>query len=85
MKKKKYLPLYEKWIKTGRLPNNGLCAIFPQDELFDLIDPEEGAHETYWGYEGSMKVPDLTMWYEFTTLRQNVVLLMAAMAGELEE
>lgn len=82
--KKKYLKLYYEWMTRGRIPNNGLCNCFKvDDELFNLIDPELGEHESYWGYDG----PDLPLiddlWHSFTPLRQNVVLLMAAMNGEL--
>lgn len=91
MKKKKYLPLYEKWMKSGKLPEDGLCNLFVNDPLFELIDPGWCG---YWGYDGfdsyygdpyyddhcgSMN----EVWYDFTPLRQNIVLLMAALNGEL--
>lgn len=89
MKKKKYLPLYEKWVKAGKIPENGLCDIFENDSLFSLIDPERGVPETYWGYDDiqeehhQLKIPIMELWYGFTPLRQNIVLLMAALNGEL--
>jgi hypothetical protein len=79
----KYLKLYYEWIKTGVIPSNGLCSIFCHDELFQLIDPERGDRITYWGHEAENTVCDIEKWYEFTPLRQNVVLLMAAMNNEL--
>lgn len=86
----KYLPLYEKWMESGKIPTWGLCSFFEKDELFKLIDPENGKGITYWGFpEASMcqfdYYPDFLerQHYEFTPLRQTVVLLMAAMNNEL--
>jgi hypothetical protein len=91
MKKKKYLLLYEKWVKSGKLPGKrGLCREFKtypieiddrfwkagkgDNELFVLMHPRiDIGLRCYWGGEIGI----------FTTFRQNIVLFMAAMNGEL--
>jgi hypothetical protein len=88
MKKKvKYLPMYYAWIKTGMLPSEcGLCFEFGKwnkfsqqwnfDSLFELLHPEpyRGGLSDHWAGASSGM---------FNPLRQNIVLLMAAMNGEL--
>lgn len=98
MKKKKYLPLYKTWVKAGELPEDGLCNCFglclsedeyeldPEHELFPLMYPEETSNPPsgYWGCGPEEQMIDGNNWNkEFTPLRQNIVLLMAAMNGEL--
>lgn len=84
---KKYLPLYKKWMKTGELPVSGLCSAFHGDRLFNLIDPENGQMDTYWGYDGLQTqhtwINDQDLACKFTPFRQTIVLLMAAMNNEL--
>lgn len=83
--KENYLDLYYKWMETGKLPEYGLCSIFLHDDIFNLIDPENGEGITYWGCDEF----ELGVEYRcetanvFGPLRQNIVLLMAAMNGEL--
>lgn len=91
----KYLKLYKEWAAKGEIPlvsgkgyNGGLCAIFGKDKQFKLLKPlTEDELETrpiwgYWGCDGySLGVFELSV--EFTPLRQNIVLLMAALNGEL--
>lgn len=84
----KYLSLYIAWMEKGRLPSNGLCHYFQDDELFNLIDPEKGSMETYWAYDDDDHVQDtdwseMNRWFSFNPLRQTIVLLMAAMNNEL--
>jgi hypothetical protein len=80
----KYLKLYYEWMESERIPTNGLCSYFgTTDELFSLIDPDRGECLIYWGHEEEFLVSMDRTWHEFTPLRQNVVLLMAAMNGEL--
>lgn len=83
MKKKKYLALYYEWMKTGKLPNeNGLCSEFSRPSswdfedhpLFPLFIPDGSDCWNYWAGARGIR---------FNPLRQNIVLLMAAMAGEL--
>lgn len=90
---KKYLPLYEKWMETGRIPNNGLCNSIGSRKL-SVFRPSRKYSEArgyfhdywYWGYDGKANY-NLRLdykWHKFTPLRQTIVLLMAAMAGELD-
>lgn len=90
----KYLPLYYRWLKAGRIPERtcngntgGLCGLFDKDPLFQLLKPigHELETRTIWGYwgldgEGHIEIHQST---PFGPLRQNIVLFMAAMNGEL--
>jgi len=91
MKKKKYLPLYYKWMETGEIEQNGLCASLDFDTIEEVFDPE-GKLGGYWGYDGRaiygiehnkyyLSYRELTR--EFTSLRQTIVLFLAAMNDEL--
>lgn len=88
MKKKKYLPLYYKWAKSGEISSNGLCNCFGEkDALFDLLKPESHQY-MYWGNDGvaAFQVTSDRDWTRgFNALRQNIVLLLAAMNNELYE
>ena len=88
----KYLPLYKEWIASGYMPEAGLCksikpAFANQYLLMFNIDMYG-----FWGFDGrcissdvskNFDIPKHRLKYEFTPLRQTVVLLMAAMNGEL--
>lgn len=95
MKKNKnplFLPKYEEWMKTGRMAEWGLCDSLTDkahQPFLDIISPtrgeldelvKENCASIYWGAgiprEGSML-------YQFTPLRQTLVLLMAALNNEL--
>jgi len=85
-----YLDFYYKCMKTGRLPNDGLCNYFGffigDNMTFDLMRPHVSELENtgemgYWGMDGFKE--EERNGYDFTPLRQNVVLFMAAMNGEL--
>jgi len=92
-KKKKYLPLYEKWMETGMLPGeNGLCGEFgyynkdrggwvtyPEYLFFEMLKPDECyvIHNPYWAKDGE----DDGCY--FSTLRQTIVLFRAALNNEL--
>ena len=90
MKKKKYLPLYYKWIKTGAIDKNGLCNVFGEwnavqrkweyhDKLFKLMIPTFYTNSTdYWAADD-----DYGKIFGFGPTRQNILLLLAAMNGEL--
>lgn len=97
-KNKKYLELYYKWIKQGHIdPStynfNGLCDLFKKDRLFKLFIPtlkekEEYNCTAYWGCDLTERdyiySSDRSIFYSgFTETRQNIVLFMAAMNGEL--
>lgn len=92
--KPKYLTLYYEWAQSKKLPCRwGLCREFepfyaPNDHpLFKLIKPtgrdkrnlrKYGFTDEYWGSDSVG-----CMFGEFTPLRQNLVLLMAALNNEL--
>lgn len=96
---KKYLALYKEWLESGRIDPiypgnyNGMCGLFEHDELFKLLRPTsedvdelvaENKCTAWWGSEMSSKESFSEKgWSSFTPLRQNIVLLMACMAGEL--
>lgn len=83
----KYLKFYEKCMKNKTVPGcNGLCQNFEDDKLFDIISPtrEEiciNNFGAYWAEDDK----DFDYWgrEHFGPTRQNIVLLMAAMNGEL--
>jgi hypothetical protein len=91
----KYLELYHRWMKTGRIEHylghkpNGLCNTeISSCDLFQLFVPEESTVDgnAYWasgisGDEYANNRERCTA--EFTPLRQNIVLFMAAMNNEL--
>lgn len=88
MKKKKYLEFYDKHAQSGVLPDCGLCWSFkfnnlPKDEL-ELFKPKEACETDYWA-DGRNKgeQPIWGAYLDFTPLRQNIVLFLAAMNGEL--
>jgi hypothetical protein len=96
MKKKKYLPLYYKWMESERLPHNGLCNCFglcySEDkwesgegyEDFEIMFPlpYDDVNIECRNYWGAgEKVRNLHV--AFTPLRQNIVLFLAAMNNEL--
>ncbi len=86
-KKTPYLDFYKKHVKSGRLPMAGLCDCL-DDEFKDFYNPiMEGfcfLREMigYWEH-GDREACILSRMYEFTELRQTLVLLMAAYKGEL--
>jgi hypothetical protein len=85
------LSFYKKYVPAGRLPKSGLCScksLF-KHKGFHLIEPwweervdlyDEGFHTGYWA---SCISQDEDYEFAFTPVRQNIVLLLAAMQGEL--
>lgn len=82
MKKKKYLPLYEKWAQDGRIPKRGLCPSIGGTIVLRLFKPAWASRYTFWLSNDEDCYPDFIE-HNFNTLRQNVVLLLAAMNNEL--
>jgi hypothetical protein len=91
MKKQKYLPLYYEWHKRGYA--EFLCNYFKdhhtrgysEHPLFELFLPteEEKAQHVKDGFSGyAWGGREIEIGIPFTDLRQNVILLMAAMNGE---
>lgn len=99
MKQKKYLALYEKWLKAGMIDPihpgnyNGMCGLFDGDDLFSLFRPtdkdlsellHEGKCTAWWGSDmSSQEAASFEGWSSFTPLRQTIVLFLAAMNSEL--
>jgi hypothetical protein len=93
---KKYLPLYYEWMETGLLPHSGLCRclnVFNDNKLFNLVTPD--SQQGYWAYWHEFrKTPlytqdvsremSMKLQYSFNPLRQNILLFLAAMNGELK-
>lgn len=83
------------WLPNkGTSLNTGLCGAAKSDQInkdmldlfaptyqneLELIGPD--ASWGWWGYEGD-ESDWVAKYYQFTTLRQTVVLFMACMAGE---
>lgn len=89
--KPKYLPFYMECSKKRRMPVAGLCHLFeikPRSyPEFRLISPNgkerddiaaDGKNRTWWGSDSYYAEVE-----KFTTLRQTIVLLMAALNNEL--
>lgn len=94
--KRKHLNFYLRYINGDWMSPSGLCTArkygWFSKELFKRISPEEdisdsaNMYDIYWGYGKSttLGVSYYEIAHEFTPLRQNLVLFMAAMAGELK-
>lgn len=93
MKRNKHLSFYKDCMKDGKqLPtgqsciyHGGLCSIahagLISKELLDLFRPEPGVL-AYWGTEYNGANLNVLA-FDFSPLRQTIVLLMAAMNNEL--
>lgn len=93
----KYREFYMKHMELGALPYNGLCGCFSPDPLLELFCPDweerKRLHDEhipwlFWGYGRPVAGDDWSyskINYEFTPLRQTIVLLMAEMQDELDE
>lgn len=87
----KYIEFYEQCMATGKMPDSGLCFALPPElngEILDMVKPtiedrevlrNEGSPVNYWGNESYANRLS-----SFTPLRQTLVLLMAAIAGEFD-
>lgn len=89
----KFLELYEKWMKAGALPKNGLCNSLPihlyRCNAFELITPNieeainnsnKGGGLLFWGNENTNKYTSKC----FTPQRQTIMLVAAALNGEFD-
>ena len=86
----KYLSLYYKWMKTGKISDTGLCYALPNGHTIMNLNFKPDGYDGLWGYDGTPYMSyNLTdelyqvIAYDFTPLRQNIVLFLAAMNGEL--
>lgn len=85
----RYLAFYKRCIERGALPSAGLCGTrISNTPLFDQITPsasdinklrKANLPSSFWG----METFSVTGLRDFTPLRQNLVLLLAAMNNEL--
>lgn len=90
---KKLLEMYEKWSVVGKIDGgNGLCGLlegYPEFEYFIPTHEERGDLSAYWASgitnkEWKNSPENRKIAYEvFTSDRQNIVLLLAAINGEL--
>lgn len=90
----KLIDLHKEWCETGNLPNEGLCCSVPAlRSLIDDFAPEEFVRhswnrtpeelrKSYWGYGGSSNDRNKIL-FEYTPLRQTIVLFIAAMKNEI--
>lgn len=92
-----FLDFYYKCMKSGVLRNNGLCNSLPSksingdliEDLFSPVDYQYEPYFNYWAYDGYPNPYErvnhdiLKVKYDFTPMRQNIVLLCAAINGEL--
>lgn len=95
MRNKKHLAFYNKCLETNQLPkSDGLCSCaragLISKKLLDLLRPNDedslllrdtGMAYGYWG--SGLSINDDNKYKQFTTLRQTLVLFMAAMNNEL--
>ncbi len=94
----KYLKLYKKWVTSGKIEDNpkgnrtgfgGLCnTVIGKEEVLNMTDEnEELVWSAYWAFSDDEKdyinVDTEGLAYNFTPLRQNLVLLLAAFHNEL--
>lgn len=95
----KYLGLYKKWAKTGKLEDSphdargqgGLCNTVIGREALEIFEPDNEymvrytVDTVYWGHGHNNKsfIELKELAYDFTPLRQTIVLLLAAMNDEL--
>lgn len=90
----KHLDFYFKCMESGELPYAGLCYCAARrlisKKLLDIIEPSfeddfnlrnEGLSFGYWS--SGLLLNDSNKFFQFTPLRQTIVLFMAAMNNEL--
>jgi hypothetical protein len=81
----KYLDLYKQCIETGEMPDAGLCVCVGRRALKKIGAPVDVCW--YWGYSDtfmeSMFADATIRARAFTPIRQNIVLLLAAINNEL--
>lgn len=87
MKIGKYLKFHFECMASNKLPVNGLCNCFKNDDNLKIFEPSEhrskelyfnGEPYIFWGKDDYSQSAN-----HYSNLRQTIVLLMAAMNGEL--
>lgn len=92
MKDKRFLKFYKRCARYGLIPNHGLCTcdldlytlalVTPSlDDVKELMD--NNLSVSYWGSGLANDTNIELLRYKFTELRQNIVLLCAAINDEL--
>lgn len=89
----KLIEMHKSWMDKGELDVNGLCNSLKgtvYEEILELFEPECNPLNTqtdvYWGYSGInvLFAPnEHFVKYQYTPLRQTIVLLICAMHNEL--
>lgn len=86
-RKRKYYDFYIECMATGFMPKMGLCNNFPKNHKLELFKPtiedvyENEIHIATWGY--FLRSCPGEQEDAFNTIRQTVVLFLAAMNNEL--
>lgn len=88
----RFIDLYYEWMEKGELPADGLCNSLPHSDIFELLIPEAsdfrvledaGLCTAFWASDRNRNDSYYDSAYPFNPLRQNIVLLMAAINDEL--
>jgi hypothetical protein len=90
----KLIDHYYEWMKTGLIKDlnksrgkGGLCNAIPRRYMksIELLEPDDNNWKLYWGSEEYRSGPtaSLGVMYSFTPLRQNIVLFICAIHGEI--
>lgn len=89
-----YLEFYEQCMESGFMEDIGLCNALPHalnNQVFDMVKPTltdfceldgKGLSSLFWA--SGLNSFDPNRYTLFTPLRQTLVLLMAAIAGEFD-
>lgn len=85
---KKYLKFHDQCLLTGWMPKEGLCGCFPNDNHLKHFDPgpDRNGFDYFWAFDGNdnrIELDSTMIAHCYTTIRQNIVLFMAAMNNEL--
>lgn len=90
----KYLEFHYECLKTGNLPTNGLCRCLGESNIEIMVPTNDDLNRLkeeklpigYWGCDNIDWTDNYDYDYltNYTPLRQNIVLFIAAMNGELD-
>ena len=76
--------MHKLWMEDGQMFSDGLCNnLFSEDMEYLMLFNPDGFKQNYWAY-GEDEFPSFkNIMYDYTPLRQTIVLLICAMKGEL--
>lgn len=88
-----FLELYDRWMRAGTLPGNGLCFSVPTELVYilEIFNPTEiekdelnrkDLSNAYWA--SGLKQDNPKKGQALTPLRQTIILLCAALNGEMD-